>query len=278
MGLNRDRALTIRAIRRTVAALPAIVFILLIGAYPKLAAGGVRQNREGVAPISMEQCRDMKLHHVLNPGAVVGCDRLRLVSFRYIGFDGQLHNDGEIVVMDAVADHVLEIFVTLRNRRFPIERAKLMNSYDGNDDASIADNNTSSFNDRKVAGTTAISLHAYGLAIDVNPIQNPYVEHSRGILTFSPKAGARYADRKRIQSGMAETVVDVFADHGFATWGGHWRTADYQHFQVSRKMADQLARRSPVEAQALFDRYVEVYRACRRTGRTLNSCAGRDQL
>src|SRR5438067_2286884 len=102
MGLNRDCALTIRAIRRTVAALPAIVFILLIGAYPKLAAGGVRQNREGVAPISMELCRDMKLHHVLNPGAVVGCDRLRLVNFRYIGFDGQLHNDGEIMVMDAV--------------------------------------------------------------------------------------------------------------------------------------------------------------------------------
>jgi D-alanyl-D-alanine carboxypeptidase len=279
MGHNRDRNLmTIRAVRRTGAAFWAIGLTLLIGTSANLSAGGVRQNREGVAPISMELCRDMKLHHVLNPGAVVGCDRLRLVNFGYIGFDGQLHNDGEIVVMDAVADHVLKIFVTLRNRRFPIEKAKLMNSYDGNDDASMVDNNTSAFNDRKVAGTTAISVHAYGLAIDVNPIQNPYVEHSRGILTFSPKAGARYADRKRTQSGMAETVVDVFADHGFATWGGHWRSADYQHFQVSRKMADQLARRSSAEAQTLFDRYVEAYRACRRTGRTLESCSWRDQL
>jgi len=226
----------------------------------------------------------MKLHHVLNPGAVVGCERLRLVKFGFIGFDGQLHNDGEIVVMDAVADHVLQIFVTLRNRHFPIAKAKLMNNYDGNDDASMADNNTSAFNDRKVAGTSVLSLHAYGLAIDVNPIQNPYVERSAGMLTVSPKAGAGYADRlnrlrKSTQSGMAETVIDVFADHGFSIWGGHWRNAiDYQHFQVSRKMADQLARRSSAEAQALFDRQVERYRTCRRAGLRSTVCARRDQI
>lgn len=229
-----------------------------------LFAESAEQPRDGEAVFSVSAalCRDMKLRHVLHPGAPVGCDRLKLAKFGYVGFDGQIHSEGHLVVMDAVADHVLQIFVTLRKRRFPLASAKLMNEFDGNDDASMDQNNTSAFNHRKVAGSGAISLHAYGVAIDLNPIQNPYVERSGGKLLFSPRAGAAYQNRKNLRPGMAETIVEVFADQGLSTWGADWNNPDYQHFQVSRKLAAQLARLPPIEAKAAFERHVERYRAC----------------
>jgi len=143
----------------------------------------------------------------------------------------------------------------------------LIDHYDGNDDASIADNNTSAFNARNVAGTSSLSLHAYGLAIDLNPIQNPYVQHSGGKVLFSPPAAVEYANRKKARAGMAESVVDVFAAEGFVVWGGYWHDPiDYQHFQVSRGFAERLARLSPAQARAAFEQHVERYRACRRNG------------
>jgi hypothetical protein len=78
----------------------------------------------------------------------VGCNRLRLVEFSYVRFDGQPQSDGEMVVMDAVADHVLQIFTILRSLGFPIASAKLMNHYNGDEDASMADNNTSACQNR----------------------------------------------------------------------------------------------------------------------------------
>lgn len=204
----------------------------------------------------------MRLRRVMNPGAPVGCERLRLVRFGFIGFDGQLQSNGEIVVMDAVADRVRQIFVALRSRGFPIASAKLMNHYNGDDDAAMDDNNTSSFNVRKVAGSSAISLHAYGVAIDLNPIQNPYLARSKGMLTVSPKSGADYLVRKNRRPGMAETVVNLFAEHGFLIWGGHWNNPDYQHFQVSRRMAGELAQQSAAAARAFFERRLQAYRAC----------------
>ena len=133
---------------------------------------------------------------------------------------GATHDDGELVVLDAVADHVLAIFVALRNRGFPIASAKLMNHYRGSDDASMAANNTSAFNVRRVEGTNSISLHSYGVAIDLNPIQNPYVERGARGLEVDPPAGKSYLRRQDQRPGMAETVIDVFAHHGFAQWGG----------------------------------------------------------
>src|SRR5205085_493219 len=109
------------------------------------------------------------------------------------------HRDGEIVVLDAVADQALAIFAGLRMRRFPIQQARLMNAYDGDDDASIEANNTSAFNDRRVVGTDSISMHAYGVAIDINPVQNPSYDRVNGVRTLVPKAGAEYADRKRLR-------------------------------------------------------------------------------
>jgi hypothetical protein len=227
-----------------------------------------------VMPISQKLCSDMVVHHVLSPRAPIGCERLRLIKFGYIGFDGQPHDDGEIVVMDAVADYVLQIFAELRKKSFPVAKAKLMNVYDGDDAASMADNNTSAFNVREIAGGRSISLHAYGLAIDLNPVQNPYAKRSGVTLTFSPNSGVDYANRlndrpgKPLRPGMAEAVIDVFASNGFLVWGGYWdNPIDYQHFEVGRTLADKLVRSSSAKAGEIFARHVKRYRACRAAGR-----------
>jgi D-alanyl-D-alanine carboxypeptidase len=218
-----------------------------------------------ISPVNQALCDDMKKHNVIKAGARVGCERLSLVKFSYFGFDGSVHDDGEIMVMDAAAENVLRIFNKLREIRFPIAKARLINHYDGSDDASIADDNTSAFNSRNVAGTNSLSLHAYGLAIDLNPLENPYVQHVGGNVTFSPPAGAAYANRfkgqpeKQHRLGFAEAVIDVFAKEGFSIWGGYWKSSiDYQHFQVSRGLAEELARLTPPQARAAFAQHVKT--------------------
>jgi D-alanyl-D-alanine carboxypeptidase-like protein len=213
----------------------------------------------------------MKLHHVLSANPRVGCDRLRSVKFSYLGFDDKIHDDGEIIVMDAVASHVLRIFESLLKMHFPIAKARTMNNFEGDDNSSMRDNNTSAFNDRNLTGGDSISLHAYGLAIDLNPVQNPFLMRSGGTLKIEPLAGAEYLNRlnerplKRFRPGMAEAVVPIFADNGFLIWGGYWDDPiDYQHFQVSRKLAEQLATLSPPEAEKAFERVVDHFRACQR--------------
>jgi hypothetical protein len=238
-----------------------------------LAAAAPAQDRDAdaIVPISAASCEDMKAHHVLGPNAPVGCERLKLVKFSYIGFDGVKHDDGEMVVMDAVAPHVLRIFVTLRGMRFPIAKARSMNNFEGDDNASMRENNSSAFNDRNLTGGESLSLHAYGLAVDLNPVQNPFLARSGDALKIAPPAGAEYINRlserpsKRARPGMAEAAVRTFADNGFLIWGGYWdEPIDYQHFQVSRKLAERLAKLRPSEAAEVFNRVVEVFRACQR--------------
>jgi hypothetical protein len=248
----------------------AFVGLVLLCASPQSALPETGQDTiEAIAPISTAFCEDMRKHHVLNAGARVGCDRLRLVKFRYFGFDGKIHDDGEIVVMDAAAPHVLRIFDVLREMRFPIFKARPINEYDGDDDASTRANNTSAFNDRNVSGGTARSLHAYGLAIDLNPVQNPFLVRTGDSLRIDPPAGADYLNRmsegpgKPQRRGMAEAVIRVFADEGFLIWGGYWHNPiDYQHFQVSRKMAERLAELPASQAASDFDRVVDLFRTC----------------
>jgi hypothetical protein len=273
MTINSKKIIRSRIDRRFAYSASILAFAALICFLPVSRGSSTPPlaMEDQIMPINDALCNDMKVHHVLNRGPVVGCDRLKFIKFGYIGFDGQTHDDGEIVVMDAVSDYVARIFSGLRRISFPIAKAKLMNAYDGNDDASMADNNTSSFNDREIVGGGAMSLHAYGLAIDLNPVQNPYAKRLGATLVFSPKAGISYANRlndrpwRRPRSGMAETAIDVFADNGFLIWGGYWdNPIDYQHFQVCRNLADRLAHLSPAEAQRLFERHVEQYLTCRK--------------
>jgi hypothetical protein len=214
----------------------------------------------------------MKTTDVIHEGAPVGCDRLRIVRFSYFDFRGQSHDDGEIMVLDAVSDYVKSIFDDLYKRRFPIAKARLMDRYNGEDDDSLADNNTSAFNDRQVTGGNKKSLHAYGLAIDLNPVQNPFVKFDgKGGSLYNPVAGADYANRLRARPnkpprfGMAEEVVDTFAANGFLTWGGYWDSPiDYQHFEVPRVVAECLADLSPNQSRKFFGSYVESFRGCRK--------------
>jgi hypothetical protein len=227
-----------------------------------------------VSPISNAFCAQMKTHRTLTGHGPVGCDRLKSVRFSYFGFDGRVHEDGEIIVLDAVAARVGRIFDRLLALRFPLHKAVPVDRYDGDDDASMADDNTSAFNDRPVAGGTSLSMHAYGLAIDLNPVENPFLEGLGAARRVSPGGGERYLDRSDIRPGMAETVTDVFADNGFLIWGGDWHDpVDYQHFQLPREMAEQLARASGAAALPIFEKRIEQYRRCRQSGKTRRACS-----
>ncbi|MGY0218104.1 M15 family metallopeptidase [Endozoicomonadaceae bacterium StTr2] len=196
-------------------------------------------------------CAKMSSLKVMTPANPVQCDRLRRVVFSYFDFSGTVHSNGEIMVLDAAAPAVESIFRELFLLRFPIAKARLINHYSGDDQKSLADNNSSSFNSRPVTGKSVLSIHAYGLAIDINPVQNPFVtfpNKSPGFARYYPAAGAAFANRnntrrgKPFRAGMSEDVVDIFTRHGFAIWGGGWdNPIDYQHFQVSREVAEFLA-------------------------------------
>ena len=174
---------------------------LLLQLVLTFAAHAADEQGGKIAPISSALCDDMKSRNVMRPVSPLSCERLRLVSFPYVGFDDRVHGDGEIVVMDAAAEYVLRIFAKLREMRFPIAKVRLMNHYNGNDSASTADNNTSSFNARKSTGGNSLSMHAYGLAIDLNPVQNPYATQSGSGRRYMPRPGAAYSNRSNIRPG-----------------------------------------------------------------------------
>jgi hypothetical protein len=213
-------------------------------------------------------CDRLKAAKVMGAGAPVDCARLAIVRFPYVDFSGAKRNDGEIMVLAAAAPEVRQLLDELYRRRFPLTHAHLMEHYGGDDAAAMADNNTSGFNHRPITGGGPPSLHAYGLAIDINPMQNPYVDiEAEGVARYSPPAGIRYANRlatrpgKPARTGMAEEVVSLFARHGFTVWGGYWDAPlDYQHFQVERKLAEQLAMLPEAKARQLFMRHVEQQR------------------
>ena len=165
------------------------------------------------------------------PGCPVGLADLRLLRVDHWGFDRRVHR-GELVVHRDQAHLLLGVMQRLFRLGYPIRRMRLVDDYRADDDRSMAANNTSAFNCRPVAGTSRWSEHAYGRAIDVNPVQNPYVAGRH----VSPPAGRRYADRARRAPGMihaGDAVVRAFAAAGWG-WGGAWRTArDYQHFSAS---------------------------------------------
>ena len=267
--LSRLAAVHVEVLRDIVRVL---VGFIALSATPDSALAETRpDSAEAIAPISEAFCGDMRAHNVLAANSMVGCDRLRLVKFNYLGGDDKIHDDGEMVVMDAAAVHVLRIFDSLRQMGFPIFKARPINEFDGDDNASMRANNSSAFNDRNVAGGSTPSLHAYGLAIDVNPVQNPFLVLSNAVVKIEPPAGAEYLNRMNerpgnpLRRGMAEAVVRLFADEGFLIWGGYWdNPIDYQHFQVSRKLAERLADLPPSEAAREFDQVVDRFRACER--------------
>jgi len=181
------------------------------------------------APVgTIEPVRWNDLRHSYRAGCPVSPARLRTVRVSYWGFDGN-PRAGRIVVASRVAPDVLAVFRILWNERFPLRRLQPVSAYRGSDDASMAADNTSGFNCRFVGGTSRWSNHAYGEAIDVNPVENPYVQGSR----VSPPAGRAFVDRNRYRKGMAMpngVLVRAFAAVGWK-WGASF--GDYQHFSTT---------------------------------------------
>jgi hypothetical protein len=194
-----------------------------------LAAGG-QPAFEGHSEPIRGQVKDRIVGSSWHRGCPVGLGKLRLLEVSHLGFDGDVHR-GRLVVHRAEDREILRVMRRLFNKRFPIRRMELIDRYGADDHRSMNADNTSAFNCRFVAGTSRWSMHAYGRAIDINPVENPYVSGSH----VSPPAGEPYADRSRRASGMihrGDIVVKAFARKAGWEWGGAWAggTRDYQHF------------------------------------------------
>lgn len=162
-------------------------------------------------------------------------EELRYLRLSHYGFDGQIH-EGEMVVNAAIADEVTEIFRELFEARYPIEKMRLIDDYDADDESSMADNNSSAFNYRTISGMDKLSNHSRGMAIDINPLYNPYIHSNTGTEACEPANALPYTDRSLdfpYKIDETDLCYQVFTAHGFS-WGGSWSSAkDYQHFEYT---------------------------------------------
>lgn len=225
---------------------------------------------EALAALDGATCQRLQQGGGIDGSALVACDRLAVVRFPYVDFNGVHHQDGELMVLAAVAPEVGQLFRRLHRRGFPLAQAKLIEHYQGDDAASMQANNTSAFNNRPITGGGPPSLHAYGLAIDINPLQNPFVQpDDSGGARISPPAATAYLNRLAVRpgkprrAGMAENVTALFAEYGFDVWGGYWDTPiDYQHFQFSRTLAERLASLPTPLARKLYLKHLAQRQHC----------------
>lgn len=167
-------------------------------------------------------------------GCTVPRSDLRYVRVLHVDAKGKVHQ-GELVCNKVIAQDLVEIFRRLYQARYPIEKIRLIDDYEADDEQSMRDNNTSSFCYRSVSGTTKLSKHALGLAVDINTRYNPWVRKGAdGHQLVSPDNGRPYADRQKTypyKIVKGDLLYRLFIEHGFK-WGGNWRTMkDYQHFE-----------------------------------------------
>jgi D-alanyl-D-alanine carboxypeptidase len=182
---------------------------------------------------SVERVTAAQLRYSWHRGCPVAPSQLRRVRVGYWGFDGAPHT-GRLVVNARVVGDVVTVFRRLYATRFPLRRVRPIDVYRASDERSLAADNTAGFNCRYAIapGRRRWSVHAYGEAIDVNPVENPYLEGGR----VHPRAGRAYLDRTKIRRGMAVrggVLVRSFATVGWQ-WGGRWSgSPDYQHFSAT---------------------------------------------
>lgn len=198
-------------------------------------AGETREAYQAsVRRIGPDTARRMSFSH--RSGCPVPLADLRLLRMRYVDYEGTTRT-GELVVHQDHARAVTGVFKELYDARWRVARMRLVDAYRGDDDLSMAANNTSAYNCRRVAGSPDWSEHAYGAAIDINPVENPYVTDEQVV----PPAGRPFAGIDRSRGVAAargvivagDVVVRAFARIGWK-WGGEWSTAkDYQHFSAS---------------------------------------------
>ena len=200
-----------------------LVAVAAIGAGAPAAEQAAPLFTAEIAPV-----RWADLRHSYRRGCPVPPPQLRTVHVSHWGFDGN-PQAGSVVVARRVAPQIVAVFRKLWAARFPVKRLQPVSAYRGDDDRSMAADNTSAFNCRFVGGTSRWSMHAYGEAIDVNPVENPYVQGSR----VSPAAGRAFLDRSRYRKGMA--MRDGVLVRAFASVGWRWSASfgDYQHFSTT---------------------------------------------
>ena len=187
-----------------------------------------------IAPLSKDLCARI---HGKSWRDVPRCprfDELAYLEIAHVTFNGGFAR-GELIVAAALAPRAVELFRRLYQLGFPIRQIKLVDDYDASDDASMAADNSSAFNFRVIAGTNLLSQHALGLAIDINPVENPWRTPDRIV----PRAGERFADRTYVRPGMIVRpgpVVAALDELGWE-WGGDWRHAfDDHHIMWSRAL------------------------------------------
>jgi hypothetical protein len=162
-------------------------------------------------------------------GCTVQRSELRYLHLSHYDGNGRV-KEGELVCNRQIANDLVDIFRQLFKARYPIERMRLIDDYGANDEQSMRANNTSCFCFRAISGSKKLSKHALGLAIDINPLYNPYIKNKR----VQPTNAARYCDRTRqfaYKITHDDLCYQLFREHGFS-WGGDWKSLkDYQHFE-----------------------------------------------
>ena len=158
---------------------------------------------------------------------------LRYLHLLHKTLDGGTR-EGELVCNKKIAEKLLSIFKELYRAGYPIEKIRLIDEYDADDEKSMSDNNSSCFNFRFISHTTVVSKHGAGLAVDINPRYNPYYKTVKGKPNVEPFNGAAYLDRSKnfpYKIDHNDLMYKLFTEAGFE-WGGDWKSAkDYQHFE-----------------------------------------------
>ena len=168
------------------------------------------------------------------PDCTLPRDDLRYLHVLHVDLDGVIH-EGEMIVNAHIAQDVLDILHQLYDAGYPIEKIRLVDEYDADDELSMEDNNSSSFNFRFISHTTKVSKHGLGLAVDINTLYNPYTKIVDGERIVEPITAEAYLDRDadfpyKIEKG--DLCYRLFIEHGFE-WGGEWEDRkDYQHFEI----------------------------------------------
>ena len=210
-----------------------------------------------ILPISANIKNQMVKGNTWKENCPIKIEDLRYLKIPYYGFDGKNHI-GELIVHKSVANEVVTIFKELKKAKYPIYQMKLASYYKGNDAQSMRHNNTSAFNCRLMTGSkTKWSKHSYGKAIDINPIQNPYVKGKKVL----PQDGIIYIKQNRKHLSLqpedramiinGDKIIRVFKNYGWI-WGGSWKSLkDYQHFEKKFKIKSN-NRPKKIEPKNLF--------------------------
>ncbi|MBX9693845.1 MAG: M15 family metallopeptidase [Cyanobacteria bacterium] len=189
----------------------------------------------------------------------VPLDRLAALPISHVDFDGHVQDNGELIIFDVLASSAKRIFDSLLEMKFPVSSVRPVNEFGGQDSESMKCNNSSCFAFRQVAGTSTVSMHGYGMAIDLNPLQNPFVtfDEEAGTAVIEPSAGWQFLNRHNRKDGMVEDVVSLFKEHGFTIWGGRWTTPiDFHHFQPPRAVAELLVAMNRSDGEKFFELFI----------------------